>query len=115
MLIKLSLTTPLTLFQKKEKFLLSLGLDFSLPVSKPSYTKFFLSFEKLAHFLATSYGHNNNFNSFKKECSNLAYKTFSGHWGKNWYPFLKKEDKFILLKTSHTLSKLIRVVREIIR
>ena len=83
---------------KKEKFLLSLGLDFSLPVSKPSYTNFFLSFEKLAHLLATSYGHNINFNSFKKECSNVAYKTFSGHWGKNWYPFLKKEDIATLKK-----------------
>ena len=80
---------------KKEKFLLSLGLDFCLPTAKPKFVTFFLSFEKLAHILSR-YGINDNFNSFRKECSYLAHKVFTSHWGHNWFPFLKKEDIFTL-------------------
>ena len=80
---------------KKEKFLLSLGLDFCLPTTRPKYVDFFLAFEKLANTLSFFSDHN-AFTSFRKECSHLAYKTYTSHWDKNWFPFLNKKDIDIL-------------------
>ena len=62
---------------KKEKFLLSLGLDFCLPCSKPSFVKYFSSFEKLARTILPL-SNNESFSSFRRETSHLAYKTFTG-------------------------------------
>ena len=41
----------------RENFLLSFGLDFSLPVFKPSFVKYFLPFEKFIHSLWKIYSH----------------------------------------------------------
>ena len=80
---------------KKEKFLLSLGLDFCLPTSKPKYVNYFTAFEKLAHSLSY-FGNSSTFNLFRKDCSHIAHKTFTSYWKNNWYPFFKKEDVNIL-------------------
>ena len=76
---------------KKEKFLLSLGMDFCLPFVKPKFINYFAAFEKLANVLS-SFSNNENFSAFRRDCSHLAYKTFTGHWSKNWLPFINKGD-----------------------
>ena len=90
---------------KKEKFLLSLGLDFCLPTSKPKYVNYYTSFEKLANSLSY-YGDNHTFNLFRKDCTYLAHKTFTNYWNKSWFPFLKKED-LTILKSLGTNSDLV--------
>ena len=89
----------------KEKFLLSLGLDFCLPTSKPRYVHYFSVFEKLAYSLLPL-SDEKTFNSFRRDCSHLAHKFYSGHWGKNWLPFLNSDD----LKILKTLGKNVQLV-----
>ena len=81
----------------KEKFLLSLGLDFCLPCSRPSYTRFFLAFEKLARSLS-SFSVGSSFTSFRRKASHLSHKTFTDRWGSNWLPFINKGDLDLLKK-----------------
>ena len=82
---------------KKEKFLLTLGLDYCLLCLKPSYFRFFSAFEKLAHSIS-NFSSCDSFTSFRREVSHLAHKTFTSHWGKNWLPFINKDDLDLLKK-----------------
>jgi hypothetical protein len=81
---------------KKESFLLSLGLDFSLPCYKPSFVDFFLPFEQLAQSIKPLRDHT-VFQNFRKHCTAFAHKSFSSSQHINWYPFIKPCD-FALLK-----------------
>jgi hypothetical protein len=79
----------------REKFLLSLGLDFGLPSFKPNFVKFFLPFEKLAYSIKPLLN-TETFNRFRRECSFFAYNTFTRPKENSWYPFLKQSDVEIL-------------------
>ena len=79
------------ILSNKEKFLLSLGLDFCLPFSRPKFVNYFSAFEKLASTLSPL-SSDDAFSSFRRECSHLAYRTYTSHWGRNWLPFINKED-----------------------
>ncbi len=90
----------------REKFLLSFGLDFCLPCFKPKFTEYFLSFEKLATLLKPLCN-NDTFIKFRKDCSNLAYSTYTRPKQNTWYPFLKQIDINILKNLTQNKSVVI--------
>ena len=81
----------------KEKFLLSLGLDFCMPNFKPSFSKFFLPFELFFNNIRHLPFHV-NLESAQQTIQNIAHKAFSSCKTTNWFPFFKKEDFLILRK-----------------
>ena len=83
----------------KEKFLLSLGLDFCLPNFKPSFTKFFLPFEIFFNNIRNLPSHV-NIQKAQLTIQNIAQKAFSSFKTNNWFPFFKKDDFLILKKLS---------------
>ncbi len=90
----------------RENFLLSLGLDFSLPCFKPKFVDYFLPFEKLATVIKPICNPD-TFIKFRKDCSNLAYSTFTRPKQNIWYPFLKQPDINILKKLSQNKNLVI--------
>ena len=82
---------------QREKFILSLGLEFCLPFYKPNFCKYFLALEKLSCITKKlpCYG---NFNHFINKLSALAHDTFNKlpkvQFG---LPFLRKSDFQLLL------------------
>ena len=73
---------------EREEFLLSLGLDFCLPNFKPSYTRFFLSFELLFNRLKRL-NMVSDLKSFQGELQQLAQRSFM-KLKSNWLPFFRK-------------------------
>jgi hypothetical protein len=84
---------------KKESFLLSLGLDFSLPFFKPSFTQFFLPFEQLAQAVKPL-SELNNFKNFRRNCTAFAHKSYANSQQSNQFPFLKYSDLNVLKNLS---------------
>ncbi|MGL4226872.1 MAG: reverse transcriptase domain-containing protein, partial [Rickettsia sp.] len=80
----------------KEKFLLSLGLDFRLPNVKLNFASFFLPFEKMFSSISSLPAHI-NLDGFRFALKNIAYKGYSTLNKKSWLPFLKDKD-FALLR-----------------
>ena len=80
----------------KEKFLLSLGLDFCLPNFKPNFSKFFLPFEVFFSKIRQLPSHI-NLEAAQQSIQNIAQKAFSSCKTTNWFPFFKRED-FLILK-----------------
>ena len=61
----------------REKFLLSFGLDFNIPVFKIPYFKYFLPFEKLIDSLKKyDIAAGSNFTTLKKQIKHISLKTF---------------------------------------
>ena len=68
-----------TTLSNREKFLLSFGLDFCLPVFKPSFYKYFLDFENLINRLKRlKLSQGFNFDMVVKCVQDVACKTFYG-------------------------------------
>ena len=90
------------ILSSKEKHMLLLGLDFSLPVTKLNFHKYFLQFEKCYNIFSniTIYNSANNAaNNFKTSLSNIAHKyfyNFKPH--RNLCPLFKR-DHFTALKS----------------
>ena len=84
---------------RKEKCLLSLGLDFSLPNFKPSFSKFFLPFELFFNNLSHLPAHI-NLETARQSIQSIAHKAFSSYKETTWFPFFKKFDFEILKKLS---------------
>jgi hypothetical protein len=80
----------------KEKHLLTLGLDFKLPIFKPNFVQLFLPFEKFARSIQYSNSDKSIFPIFRKCLQGLIYKTFTASHTETWFPFFKKEDLNIL-------------------
>ncbi len=81
----------------REIFLLSLGLDFSLPCFKPKFVDYFLPFEKLATAIKPICNPD-TFIKFPKDVSNLASGTFTRPKQNIWYPLLKQPPDINILK-----------------
>ena len=61
----------------REKYLLSFGFDFALPIFKLSFVKHFLSFERVFDILRNQpILHNLNINDFKRKLRSIAYKFY---------------------------------------
>ena len=73
---------------KKEKVLLSLGLDFSLPNFKPSFSKFFLPFELFFNSVSNLPSHI-NLEAARQCIQSVAHKAFSSYKVTTWFPFFK--------------------------
>ena len=84
---------------KREEFLLSLGLDFCLPNFKPSFTKFFLSFEVFFNTIRQLPSHV-DMESARQSVQAIAHKTYNSLKTTNWFPFFKKSDFLVLKKLS---------------
>ena len=84
---------------EKEKCLLSLGLDFSLPNFNPSFSKFFLPFELFFNALSHLPSHI-NLEAARQSIQSIAHKAFSSYKVTIWFPFFKKCDFEILKKLS---------------
>ncbi len=82
---------------KKEKFLLSIGIDFCHPCFKPIFSQFFLPFGQLSQCIKTVRD-SSSFYTFRKLCSTVVYKSFHSLLNPNLYPFLKTKD-LLTLKT----------------
>ena len=83
----------------REKYLLSFGLDFCLPVFKPNYFKYFLAFESLITRLKSfCLARECNFNDVVNNVKTIACKYFYGFKSfKVFSPIFTKND-FNLLK-----------------
>lgn len=84
---------------KREEFLLSLGVDFCLPNFRPSFPKFFLSFELLFNTIRHLPMHS-NLELARQTIQSIAHKAFSKCKVSSWFPFFKREDFDILRKLS---------------
>ena len=85
---------------KKEKFLLSLGLDFCLPNFSPKFPQFFLPFEMFFDNLKKLPSHI-NLEKARQSIQNIAQDAFNSLKTPHWFPFLKKDD----FQTLKSLSK----------
>ena len=84
---------------KREKAMLSLGLDFKLPCFRPNFTQMFLPFEKLCKYLKYSTNNSDTFEGCCIALRNLVHGTYLSSKNKNtWFPFFKKSDLLILKK-----------------
>lgn len=84
----------------REKFLLSLGLNFALPNYIPSYTKFFLAFERLAG-LVKSVTPVKPLEPTRKFLQSTAHLIFSKmKLNSKWYPFFYHSDLSLLKRLS---------------
>src|SRR5215469_1490602 len=83
---------------QREKFLLSLGLNFNLPNFKPSFNKFFISFELLVRKLQTlTQVENRNFEETRKRIQGLAHNLYNEVSRTSCsFPFFKKDDRDLL-------------------
>ena len=86
---------------QKEKFLLSLGLDFKLPNFRPNHLKLFIPFEKFISGVNKLFKDKSHYDVFRSRLQDLLNKTESNLRKTNWLPFFKKDD----LQTLKQLSK----------
>lgn len=83
---------------RRERFLLSFGLDFNLPVFKLSFHKYFLAFENFVKRLENcSIFPGKNFNTLKNQIKHIAYKSFYSFKSSNVFsPIFDKQDTELL-------------------
>ena len=93
---------------QREKFILSLGLDFSLPVFDLDHNKYFLKFEKFAYQIKNLSTQSTDFSTVKSFIKQVAYKYFyKFNPYKIFHPFFHKEDMKIIKKLSKNKSLII--------
>ena len=81
----------------REKFLLSFGLHFNLPVFKPSFFKHFLSIENLIHLISKlDINPNMEFQTIKRNISSKAMSFFYGFKRNVFSPIFTQQDYNIL-------------------
>lgn len=91
----------------KERFLLSLGLNFSIPFFHPNFPKFFLPFERLAHSLK-NFSTADKFPAVCNIIRTTAHKHFQQKRKQNsWLPFFNLQDLNILKNLSRMPDLLI--------
>ena len=84
---------------KREEFLLSLGLEFSLPNYKPDYCSFFLPIESLFRRLR-ALPLPCSFPELQKDMQSLTQRTFNALRPK-WLPFFRKADYELMKKLAN--------------
>ena len=88
-----------TTLTQREKFLLSFGLDFCLPIFKPSFYRYFLHFENIINRLKSyKLAENYYFNSVIECVRNIAHKHYYGFKSRKVNSPIFKKDDFKLLK-----------------
>jgi len=89
----------------REKFLLTLGLNFAVPYNKPNFYKYFLCFEKLFIFLKNEPCYKSSIVIIKEKLKTIAKKFYSDS-KKVFHPLFKKDD-IRLLRDLHSKNNLV--------